>query len=54
VAWVLAAIVDTPVSLPLARLAILAGLAVAAVAMVTGLTLPAVARAARPETLRVE
>lgn len=54
VAGVFGAIVDQPMRIPLAQLGALAALTVATVAIVTALTFPALARAARPETLRVE
>jgi hypothetical protein len=47
-------IVSLPISVPLGRMGVLAGIAVGAVAMVTVLTLPAVARATRPEALQFE
>ena len=54
VAGLFGAILREPVAVPLARAAWLVGLAVAMVAAVTALTIPSLARAARPETLQTE
>jgi ABC-type antimicrobial peptide transport system permease subunit len=53
-AAVIASIDQSPLVVPVGSLVALSALAVGAVAVVTAFTLPALARAARPETLQAE